>query len=216
MTPGDGTTIGKCPSAYGNNKCLSTGECNVCGSISGFAEGCEIHSAAPVCDADSKTVIIEDSATAKVANCAPCKKSGNLFDNCCHIFLKSRLNNKISINVAPYFQNFLSSILKMDSLEGMAQQLENVRVVMPITSASQQDVATSVPPLQRLLKDVIYIQILLFVMLILILLKLKIRPLQKRRNVYLAKSLVRVLIHDVSYVSHQDKTDNRNNCFKYR
>ena len=76
VTTGDGTAIGKCPSAYSSYKCLSTGGCNVCGLISGYAEGCDITSTAPVCDADSSTFGIQDTATAKVAECVACKKSG--------------------------------------------------------------------------------------------------------------------------------------------
>ena len=69
---GDGTTQGICLS----NKCLSSGACNVCGLISGKAEGCNVHSTTPVCDADSSTSGIQDSATAKVAQCVACKMSG--------------------------------------------------------------------------------------------------------------------------------------------
>ena len=75
-TTGDGTEIGKCPSSYSSYKCLSSGGCNVCGLIFGYAEGCDITSMAPVCDADSSTFAIEDSATAKVAQCVACKKAG--------------------------------------------------------------------------------------------------------------------------------------------
>ena len=74
--PGDGTEIGKCPSSFNTYRCLSTGACNVCGLISGYAEGCDIFSTSPVCDADSSTTGIEDSAIAKVAKCVSCKKSG--------------------------------------------------------------------------------------------------------------------------------------------
>ena len=77
-TSGDGSEIGKCPSSYSSYKCLSSGGCNVCGLISGFAEGCDITSTSPVCDADSSTPGIQDSATGKVAQCVACKKSGNL------------------------------------------------------------------------------------------------------------------------------------------
>ena len=76
ITPGDGTDIGKCPSSYFNYKCLSTGMCNVCGLISELAEGCDISSTTPVCDADSSSSIIEDSATEKISKCVACKKSG--------------------------------------------------------------------------------------------------------------------------------------------
>jgi hypothetical protein len=79
ITPGDGTAIGKCPSSYNEYKCLSTGECNVCGlNVSGFAEGCDIHSSTPVCDADSETSEIEDTAIGKVAQCVACTKSGRI------------------------------------------------------------------------------------------------------------------------------------------
>ena len=76
---GDGSEIGKCPSGHTSYKCLSTGGCNVCGLISGVAEGCDITSTSPVCDADSSTSGIEDSATGKVAQCVACKKSGKNF-----------------------------------------------------------------------------------------------------------------------------------------
>ena len=76
---GDGTEIGKCPSSYSSYKCLSTGACNVCGLISGLAQGCDILSATPVCDADTSTSGIQDSATGKVAQCVACKKSGKSF-----------------------------------------------------------------------------------------------------------------------------------------
>ena len=75
---GDGTEIGKCPSGHSTYKCLSTGGCNVCGLISGVAEGCDITTTSPVCDADSTTSGIQDSASGKVAKCVACKKSGNL------------------------------------------------------------------------------------------------------------------------------------------
>ena len=75
-SPGDGTSIGKCPSNYSTYKCLSTGECNVCGLISGQAQGCDITSTSPVCDADSSTSGTQDTATGKVAQCVACTKSG--------------------------------------------------------------------------------------------------------------------------------------------
>ena len=75
---GDGTTIGKCPSGHSSYKCLSNGACNVCGLISGNAEGCDITSTTPVCDADSTTSGIQDSASGKVAQCVACKKTGKL------------------------------------------------------------------------------------------------------------------------------------------
>ena len=73
---GDGTDIGKCPSSFSSYKCLSSGACNVCGLISGYAQGCDITSTSPVCDADSSTSGIQDSASGKVAECVACKKSG--------------------------------------------------------------------------------------------------------------------------------------------
>ena len=76
-TQGDGTSLGKCPSAYSNYKCLSDGACNVCGLINGIVEGCGgIFSTTPVCDADKDTTISENSATRKVAQCVKCTKSG--------------------------------------------------------------------------------------------------------------------------------------------
>ena len=47
----------------------------MCGLISGTAEGCELLSSAPVCDADSTTSGIQDTASAE-AVCVACKKSG--------------------------------------------------------------------------------------------------------------------------------------------
>ena len=85
ITAGDDATIGNCPSSYNTYKCLSNGACNICGlnMESGYAEGCDIHSNAPVCDADSTAAGIQDSATGKLAQCVPCKKSGKgrLFGN---------------------------------------------------------------------------------------------------------------------------------------
>ena len=69
---GDGTERGKCPSFYSNYRCLSTGACNVCGLIDGNAEGCEILSSTPVCDADKDTANTQDSAIGKVAQCVAC------------------------------------------------------------------------------------------------------------------------------------------------
>ena len=74
--PGDGTVLGKCPSNYSNYKCLSTGECNVCGYINGTAQGCDITSLNPVCDEDSTTEGTQDSATSKLAQCVACTKTG--------------------------------------------------------------------------------------------------------------------------------------------
>ena len=76
VTAGDGTEIGKCPNAFSSYKCLSTGACNVCGLISGQVEGCDITSTAPVCDADSSTSGVQDSAVGKVAQCVACTKAG--------------------------------------------------------------------------------------------------------------------------------------------
>ena len=75
-TAGDGTTKGICPTTDANYRCLSTGVCNICGLISGVAEGCDAFSTSPVCDADSTVSGIQDSATNKVAACVACKKSG--------------------------------------------------------------------------------------------------------------------------------------------
>ena len=77
LSMGDGTEIGKCPSSFSSYKCLSTGACNVCGLISGNAEGCDITSTTPVCDADSSLSGTQDSASpGKVAECVGCTKSG--------------------------------------------------------------------------------------------------------------------------------------------
>ena len=75
---GDGSHIGNCPASFSGYKCLSSGACNVCGNInSGTAEGCDIDSDKPVCDADKATTMIEDTVTDKEAKCVACKKSGN-------------------------------------------------------------------------------------------------------------------------------------------
>ena len=55
---------------------MSSGACNACALVSGYAEGCDIASTTPVCDADSSTSGIQDSATDKQAVCVACKKSG--------------------------------------------------------------------------------------------------------------------------------------------
>ena len=84
-TAGDGFSQGKCPS----RNCLSNGYCNVCGLISGYAEGCVVTSVTPVCDADSATNGIQllefPAASEKVGQCVSCKQSGKpvwrLFSN---------------------------------------------------------------------------------------------------------------------------------------
>ena len=73
---GNGESKGMCSTSSYNYKCLSTGYCNVCGNINNVAEGCDILSSNPVCDADSSTTYIEDSAEATVAQCVACKKDG--------------------------------------------------------------------------------------------------------------------------------------------
>ena len=65
---------------------MSTGACNVCALVSGYAEGCDIASTTPVCDADALTIGIQDSATDKQAICEPCKKSGRSKDIETNIF----------------------------------------------------------------------------------------------------------------------------------
>ena len=74
-----------------NTKCLSNGYCNVCGLISGYAEGCDIFSTSPVCDANEATTEIEDAAgewpntlengttiQQRFAKCVACKKDGTV------------------------------------------------------------------------------------------------------------------------------------------
>ena len=73
---GNGDTIGKCPTIPSNLKCLSTGECNICKDISGRHEGCDVTSTTPVCDADSVTSVIDDSAIEKFSACVACKRNG--------------------------------------------------------------------------------------------------------------------------------------------
>ena len=48
----------------------------MCGLISGTHEGCVSTSTTPVCDADSTTSTIEDTAVGKVGVCKGCTKSG--------------------------------------------------------------------------------------------------------------------------------------------
>ena len=74
ITKGDGFSSGKCP----QYNCLSNGYCNVCGLISGYAEGCDITSTTPVCDADKDISGTQDSATGKVSKCVACTMSGKL------------------------------------------------------------------------------------------------------------------------------------------
>ena len=93
-SPGDGTSIGKCPSSYSTYKCLSTGECNVCGLISGKAQGCDITSTSPVCDADSSTPGTQDTATGKVAQCTSCTKSGKEYHSMHKYQINRVLNSK--------------------------------------------------------------------------------------------------------------------------
>ena len=80
---GDSTSQGHCPA----HNCLSNGYCNRCGLISGNAEGCDIFSTSPVCDANEDTPAIEDSPEdwpyansmviqERYAKCVQCKKSG--------------------------------------------------------------------------------------------------------------------------------------------
>ena len=76
ITAGDGFSQGKCPS----RNCLSNGYCNTCGLISGKAEGCDITSTTPVCDADSVApgtqLLTFSAAGLTVGQCVACKKDG--------------------------------------------------------------------------------------------------------------------------------------------
>ena len=74
VTPGDGLSAGKC-SQY---NCLSNGYCNVCGLITGYAEGCDIYSLTPVCDGDNESSGVQELTAGKVAHCVPCTMSGKL------------------------------------------------------------------------------------------------------------------------------------------
>ena len=74
---GDGSHIGNCPSHFSTYKCLSTGSCNVCGLISGKAEGCNVFSTASVCDADSTTSGYQSTyLDTKEGACTQCKNKG--------------------------------------------------------------------------------------------------------------------------------------------
>ena len=64
----------------GNLLCHSDGHCNLCRRISGVHVGCNNSSSTPVCDADSTTTGVQDSAVDKRAICAGCKKEGTFRD----------------------------------------------------------------------------------------------------------------------------------------
>ena len=78
----------------------------MCGLISGTAEGCELLSSSPVCDADSSTPGIQDSATAKVAQCVACKKSGNLSSYLFSILIHNRSYNLENHSIRKRFMMF--------------------------------------------------------------------------------------------------------------
>ena len=74
--------MGNCPESLTGYKCLSNGACNVCGLLSNKAEGCNIFSTSPVCDADKSTAGIEATYdTTKEAKCVACKKTGMHLDS---------------------------------------------------------------------------------------------------------------------------------------
>ena len=74
---GDGSDIGNCPSHHASYRCLSTGSCNVCGLISGKAEGCNVFSTDSVCDADSTTSGYQSTyLETKEGVCTQCKNKG--------------------------------------------------------------------------------------------------------------------------------------------
>ena len=104
---GDGSEIGKCPSSYSNYRCLSTGACNVCGLISGNAEGCDITSTNPVCDADNSLSGTQDSATGKVAQCVACTKSGTHKLNIAIILHRIFLSHCQQLDLLPIFSCFI-------------------------------------------------------------------------------------------------------------
>ena len=91
---GNGETIGNCPASHITYKCLSNGACNVCGLLSDKAEGCNIFSTTPVCDADSSTNGIQATYdTSKVAQCVACKKTGT------HKLCKAIILHFISLSI---------------------------------------------------------------------------------------------------------------------
>ena len=61
--------------------------------MNNVAEGCDILSSSPVCDADSSTAGIEDSAENKVAQCVGCKKDGKYIRTLAKYKIKFRLNS---------------------------------------------------------------------------------------------------------------------------
>ena len=79
-TTADGTTRGTCPMSPSDLLCHSDGYCNVCRLIDDIHVGCDEFSATPVCDADSTTIGVQDSAVDKRAVCSGCKKDGTFRD----------------------------------------------------------------------------------------------------------------------------------------
>ena len=62
--------------------------------MNNVAEGCDILSSSPVCDADSSTAGIQDSAENMVAQCVGCKKDGK--------YIRTLMEYKIQIRI--YFE----------------------------------------------------------------------------------------------------------------
>ena len=75
---GDGSTRGNCPTNPSDLLCHSNEHCNVCRSHAGVHVGCETLSSTPVCDADSTTLKVDDSALEKRAACVGCKLDGKI------------------------------------------------------------------------------------------------------------------------------------------
>ena len=92
---GDGSDIGNCPSHYSDKgyKCLSTGSCNVCGLISGKAEGCNVFSNDSVCDADSTDDGYQSTyLNTKEGVCIQCKNKGMCNQNSKSFYLPTHIN----------------------------------------------------------------------------------------------------------------------------
>ena len=96
---GDGSDIGNCPSHHTSYRCLSTGSCNVCGLISGKAEGCNVFSTASVCDADSTTSGYQSTyLDSKEGVCTQCKNKGMCNQNSKSFYLLTHSNEDLYLD----------------------------------------------------------------------------------------------------------------------
>ena len=96
---GDGSDIGNCPSHHASYRCLSTGSCNVCGLISGKAEGCNVFSTDSVCDADSTTSGYQSTyLDSKEGVCTQCKNKGMCNQNSKSFYLLTHSNEDLYLD----------------------------------------------------------------------------------------------------------------------